>query len=74
VSDRKDRTVRVRAEQVITRQVAALERNARSRICFDVAAEDLALHFAYSIWSAGREESGYSVPTITDRPGKTTGL
>ena len=32
-------------EQVITREVEVLERNARSRTCFDVATQDLALLF-----------------------------
>jgi len=34
--------VRLGAQQVITREVEASERNARLRICFDVAVEDLA--------------------------------
>ena len=45
VSDRKDGTVCVGAKQVITREVETLERNARLRICFDAAVEDLALRF-----------------------------
>ena len=43
VSDRKDETVRVRAEQVITREVEAPERNACPRTCFDVEMQDPAL-------------------------------
>jgi len=45
VLDRKDRVVRVGTQQAITREVEALERNARPRACFDVAVEDLALLF-----------------------------
>jgi len=37
--------VRVRAQQVIAREVEAPERNACSRTCFDVAVEDLSLLF-----------------------------
>jgi hypothetical protein len=37
--------MRVGAQQVITREVEAPEQNARSRICFDVAVEDLVLRF-----------------------------
>jgi hypothetical protein len=44
-SDREDGTVRVGAQQVITREVEAPERNARPRTCFDVATQDLALLF-----------------------------
>ena len=45
VSDRKDGTVRVGAEQVITREVEASEQNSRPRTCFEVAVEDLASLF-----------------------------
>ena len=41
VSERKCESVRVRAQQVITRKVEAPERNACSRTCFDVAMQDL---------------------------------
>ena len=37
--------MRVRTEQVITREVEAPERNVRPRTCFDVAVEDLLLRF-----------------------------
>jgi len=45
VSDRKDGAVRVGAEQAITREVEASERNVRPRGCFDVAMQDLAPRF-----------------------------
>jgi hypothetical protein len=34
--------VRVGSQQVITREIKALELNARQRTCFDVVVEDLA--------------------------------
>jgi hypothetical protein len=37
--------VRVGAQQVITGEAEASERNVRLRTCFDVAVEDLALRF-----------------------------
>ena len=45
MSDRKDGTVRVGAEQVITREIEALEQNVRPRRCFDVAMQDMASLF-----------------------------
>lgn len=45
VSDRKDGTVRLVAQQVITREVEAPERNARPRRCVDIAMQDLTLRF-----------------------------
>lgn len=41
VSDRKDGTVRMGAQQVITREVEAPERNACPRGCFDAAMQGL---------------------------------
>ena len=38
--------MRLGAQQVITREVEAPERNARPRTCFDVAIEDLAPRFS----------------------------
>ena len=52
VSDRKDATVRLGAQQVITREVEALELNARQSTCFDVAMQSPYMN-------------GFPVPTTT---------
>jgi len=45
VSDRKDGAVTVGAQQVITKEVEASERNARLRECFDATMQGLILRF-----------------------------
>jgi len=45
MSDRKGGTVRVQAEQVVTRKVEAPERNTCPKRCFNAAMQDMALLF-----------------------------
>jgi hypothetical protein len=54
-TDRGDKAVRVGAQQIVTREVEAPERNARPRRYFDVAMEDLALRFSAICLHCGKE-------------------
>jgi hypothetical protein len=63
VSDRKDGTVRVVAQQVITREIETPERNVRSGTCFDVAMQDLNIPAYLKIGLRIRERRSNGIKT-----------